>query len=226
MSKGSRKGTMAFGGIIAVIGLGFASAIVWTWISRDDLKPGQVIDPRAESGELHPVEIHLPRGVALVNSGKLDSKGQAIMVACGTCHDTRDANFLINSGGNLKQFHQGLSTQHGDLTCLSCHNSKDYDTLKRADGRALGFSASMQLCAQCHGPQVRDYHNGSHGGMQGYWDLSRGGRTRNTCIDCHDPHHPAYPLVLPVFPPILVRGETLPTSHSSSTETPSNKEHE
>jgi hypothetical protein len=59
----------------------------------------------------------------------------------------------------------------------------------------------MDLCGQCHGPQARDYAHGAHGGMTGYWDLSRGPRERNNCIDCHDPHAPAFPKVRPVFAP-------------------------
>ena len=55
----------------------------------------------------------------------------------------------------------------------------------------------MRLCAQCHGPQFRDYGKGAHGGMEGHWDLSRGGRTRNHCVDCHDPHVPAIRQVQP-----------------------------
>ena len=55
----------------------------------------------------------------------------------------------------------------------------------------------MTLCAQCHGPQFRDYQHGAHGGMTGYWDLTKGGRMRNNCIDCHDPHAPKYPTVTP-----------------------------
>ena len=37
--------------------------------------------------------------------------------------------------------------------------------------------------------------------MNGHWDLTKGGRLRNNCVNCHDPHHPAYPLVQPVLPP-------------------------
>jgi formate-dependent nitrite reductase cytochrome c552 subunit len=60
---------------------------------------------------------------------------------------------------------------------------------------------AMQLCAQCHGPQFRDYTHGSHGGMQGHWDLSRGPRLRNHCVDCHDPHTPQFQPSNPVLPP-------------------------
>ena len=70
-----------------------------------------------------------------------------------------------------------------------------------ADGQAVPYTEVMTLCGQCHGPQTRDYAHGAHGGMNGYWDLRKGGRTRNTCINCHDPHAPAFPLVMPVLPP-------------------------
>ena len=71
--------------------------------------------------------------------------------------------------------------------------------MRLADGRKLPFSEAQLLCAQCHGPQARDYLHGAHGGMNGYWDKARG--TRNTCTDCHDPHAPLYPAWTPVFHP-------------------------
>ena len=74
-------------------------------------------------------------------------------------------------------------------------------TLRLADGAALPYTEVMQLCAQCHGPQHRDYQHGAHGGMAGYWDLSKGGRTRANCIDCHVPHAPKYQPVQPARGP-------------------------
>lgn len=213
MAGGTRIGKIAFAGVIAVIGLGFVGALVWTWLARDDLKPGRLVGERAASATVHPVTIRPPAGVALVDSGEVDAAGKPVMVGCATCHDTREPKYETRSGEALKDFHQGLNFAHGNQSCLSCHNAEDYGTLKQADGRALEFSQGMMLCAQCHGPQFRDYQNGSHGGMQGYWDLTRGGRTRNTCTDCHDPHHPAFPQVMPVFPPKAVRGEQPATPH-------------
>ena len=102
----------------------------------------------------------------------------------------------------MQQFHQGLAYRHGNQSCLSCHNAGNYDLLKKADGTSLPYPAVMELCAQCHGTQYRDYKAGAHGGMNGYWDLSKGPRQRNTCTDCHDPHSPAYPHVTPVFSPV------------------------
>jgi hypothetical protein len=113
----------------------------------------------------------------------------------------RKPNLEANSGTQLTEFHEGLTFRHGGLTCLSCHNGSDYESLRLADGRSVPFAQSMELCRQCHGPQYRDYVKGAHGGMMGYWDLSRGPRTRNSCVHCHDPHAPAFPQVAPVFPP-------------------------
>lgn len=98
-------------------------------------------------------------------------------------------------------FHQGLHFAHGGLSCLSCHHAEDYDSLRLADGRRLPFAQAQMLCAQCHGPQTRDYLHGSHGGMTGMWDRRGGERHRLTCTDCHDPHAPAYPAWAPVFAP-------------------------
>lgn len=214
---------MVFFGVIAVIGIVFVSSLVSTWLEADDWKPGQLTEERNPSGKLFPVTVHKPHVEPSVATGEVDSMGKPISVACATCHDNRSPNFEQNSGQALAEFHQGLRYEHGGQTCLSCHNSENYDTLKQADGRPIALNDSMMLCSQCHSTQHRDYLAGLHGGMTGYWDLTRGGRTRNTCIDCHDPHHPKYPLVTPVFPPKPVIGESLPTSHDQST-TPS--EHE
>ncbi|MEE9404985.1 MAG: hypothetical protein V3V20_08825 [Algisphaera sp.] len=150
----------------------------------------------------HPVVIHQPAGPPVIDTGLRDAKGQPITANCTTCHATREANRTTNDGAQLVDFHTGLHSNHGGLTCVSCHNDEEnYSSLHRADGRPIAFEKQIQLCAQCHGPQHRDYVNGSHGGMTGYWDLTRGGRTRNTCTDCHDPHAPQIPLVQPVFAP-------------------------
>ena len=190
-----------------MIALWFIGALAIPWLQRDPYKDGRRFSDKVVGDHAYPVNIHAPVAVAMVDSGEVDIHGNPVMVACATCHDTREPNFKTSDGAALSEFHVGLRYKHGGQTCLSCHNSENYDTLKRADGQALDFSQSMKLCAQCHGPQFRDYQNGSHGGMTGYWDLRQGPRERNHCTDCHDPHHPAYPQVMPVFPPKPVIGE-------------------
>ena len=207
-----------FFGVIAVIALVFVGALGSSWYgqSRDADRPGRGYSNKVIGEEVHPVTVRTPGGVALVDSGKTDAHGQPVMVACATCHDTRKPNPNTNDGAALSQFHKGLNFNHGTQTCLTCHNAGDYNRLKLADGRPLEFSQSMQLCVQCHGPQYRDYKNGSHGGMTGYWDLKQGPRNRHHCTDCHDPHHPAYPKVMPVFPPKPLPGEAVSSAHNPS----------
>ncbi|WP_432800373.1 hypothetical protein [Poriferisphaera sp. WC338] len=160
-----------------------------------------VDNSKADAPPKHPVTIRKPAGPPTVATDQLDYHGRPVTANCTTCHATREPNTTLNDPALLKDFHQGLTLNHGNLSCMSCHNPNDYDTLKKADGQAISHTNVMQLCGQCHGPQSRDYANGSHGGMQGYWDLSKGPRTRNNCIDCHSPHTPAFPKFKPVFPP-------------------------
>jgi len=147
------------------------------------------------------VTIRKPAGPPRVSLGAVDATGQPATAACSTCHTTRPANLENRSQADLDEFHQTLGFAHGSVTCFSCHNPDDYDTLRLADGRSLPYTDVMTLCGQCHGTQMRDYRHGAHGGMNGYWDLSRGPRTRNNCIDCHDPHAPQFPAMQPTFKP-------------------------
>jgi hypothetical protein len=150
----------------------------------------------------HPVVINIPKSPAGVPTGLTDFHGNPVMINCQTCHSARPANFANRLSSDINEFHQGLMINHGNLACVACHSSDDgYAGLRLADGTKIDFRESMTLCAQCHGPQFRDYRRGSHGGMTGYWDLTRGPRQRNHCLDCHDPHAPQYPVVQPARGP-------------------------
>lgn len=176
------------GAIIAIIAVaGFAAEAV-------DL-PAAAVGPVRPPGHDVVINRHpAPR----VRSGATDHAGRPATIACSTCHALRTPDPTNRAAADLDQFHQGLQIQHGLNTCLSCHDAGNYDGLKLADGRKLAFEESITLCSQCHGPQRRDYDHGAHGGMNGYWDLQRGGRIRNTCIDCHDPHVPKYQGAIPM----------------------------
>ena len=165
--------------------------------------------------KLHPVVIREPPIPQGVPTRTLDPHGKPISLQCFACHSVRVSNAATAHSTDLDEFHQGLKKAHGQLTCISCHDSKDgYTSLKLADGRSLPFTESMTLCAQCHGTQYRDYQHGAHGGMTGHWDLTLGGRERNHCLHCHDPHAPRYPIFSPVagprdrFHPVVSSGES------------------
>ena len=145
----------------------------------------RMVVAKAPEGNVKHHEVHIlkpeqPR----VLTGELKADGSTESVSCGTCHSTKEPNLALASSAGLKEFHTGMKFSHGNLSCLSCHNATNYDELKLADGRGVSFPDVMTLCAQCHGPQHRDFQRGSHGGMTGYWDLTKGPRTRNHCVTC------------------------------------------
>jgi formate-dependent nitrite reductase cytochrome c552 subunit len=183
--------------LIALVGLTVGSACASDSVSA----PTVTAVVNSTNSTLHPVVIKHPAGPPQVRTSLTNFQGQPVLVSCSSCHTTTKPNLDTRRTEDLDQFHQGLKYDHGNLTCLSCHNSGNYDTLRLADTRTVEFVDVMTLCSQCHGPQRRDYDRGLHGGMNGHWDLTRGGRTRNNCITCHDPHQPVYPLVMPVLPP-------------------------
>jgi hypothetical protein len=162
-------------------------------------------DPTRELGEPvaegtpHPVTINTPSTLGVVDTPLEDVHHTPIGVACVTCHGPDPEESWASLPG--EPFHTGLDLRHGAITCASCHDPEDRTRLRLADGTTLSLLDAMDLCAQCHGPQTRDYRRGSHGGMSGYWDTRRGPRLRNNCVDCHDPHAPAWTKVTPRPPP-------------------------
>lgn len=169
---------------------------------RPHSQPAAQPAPEARTAPLHATVIHTPDGAPRIPTGTVDEKGNPVTVACATCHATKPAVLQASFGKSLVLFHQGVIGSHGELACVACHNPADgYDSLHLADGKHVAYREVMTLCAQCHGTQFRDYQHGAHGGMTGFWDRTRGGRTRNNCIDCHDPHRPKYPVVAPVRGP-------------------------
>ena len=185
----------------AVSCLGFAAVLVAGVkehaATRNEAEPAVA----AAGATLHPVIVAPGPETPRVLTTQTNHAGEVALASCSSCHTTTTPNRNVASAEQLLKFHQGITYAHGNQSCLSCHNETDYDSLRLANGSSLPYSDVMKLCGQCHGPQLRDYEMGLHGGMNGYWDRTRGPRTRNNCIQCHDPHNPAYPVVQPVLPP-------------------------
>lgn len=153
------------------------------------------------TNRLHPVLVNRPDGPPRIDTGMLDGLGRAVSVSCASCHANMEPDFSTRSSEQLQEFHQGLHFDHGGMTCLTCHNANNSNALRMADGRELPYQNVQDMCAQCHAPQARDFERGAHGGMTGYWDRTRGPQIRKNCIDCHDPHAPAFPHMVPTFKP-------------------------
>jgi hypothetical protein len=197
---------------LALLGVAFCGVVVACVSMRAERRPAETAAPPV-AGPRHAVEIRKPAGPPVFHTGIKDASGKSVTMACAECHKTREPNPENRLGRPMALFHQDLKGPHGNLTCVSCHNPADRTaTLRLADGTALPYTEVMQLCAQCHGPQYRDYEHGAHGGMTGYWDLSKGGRTRANCIDCHNPHAPKYQPVQPARGP-NDRGTAKETGH-------------
>lgn len=177
----------------------------------------------APSAKVGLVKTHEPPKLTSIEApDKTDNLGRTLRVACVTCHSVRDAGAgarFPESADRLREFHVGLVVKHGNLPCLSCHVDRagGVPKLHLADGTEFETGDTMRLCAQCHGPKFTMYQRGAHGGMNGYWDLSRGGRFRNHCVDCHDPHFPAFQPSRPVLPP-RDRGVVQDGHHPASDE--------
>lgn len=166
------------------------------FIPLADLAPVPMIS------DVPPATIHDPPELVSLATGAVDASGRPIRASCPTCHGIPGlAADFRESAAELGAPHSGIVFAHGENRCSSCHDPADRLALRTADGRSLPMTAAAELCRQCHGPQSRDYDHGSHGGMSGYWDTTRGARTRAHCIDCHDPHRPAWDPVVPAPPP-------------------------
>ncbi|MFO0739654.1 MAG: hypothetical protein U0270_27395 [Labilithrix sp.] len=180
---------------LLLVSLFATSACAKPFVPSEDVDAGE---------RTHAVEIHASPKLTSIESSMVDGLGRPVRVACVTCHGVRDAGpGFPESASSLQAFHAGLTVQHGALACGACHAARVGGTpmLHLADGTEVGTADAMRLCAQCHGPKYQDYLHGSHGGMNGYWDLSRGPRLRNHCVDCHDPHVPKFQPSRPVLPP-------------------------
>ncbi len=160
----------------------------------DDGSPG--VQP-----PLHPVEIRNPPSLGTVDTGLRDAEGASVGIACVTCHAPGDEGALARKNEVPDDFHAGIEIEHGKLRCESCHDPEDLTRLRLAHGESVAMGDVLELCGQCHGPKLRDFNKGSHGGGRGYWDRSKGPWIRNSCVACHRAHAPAYPLVMPAPPP-------------------------
>lgn len=154
-----------------------------------------------DSDVRYQVEVTQPASLLGIKAGATDHQGRSVSIDCMTCHSARDEHDVPDDAHDLESVHAGMIYVHGALSCRACHDPERADRLRLADGTTLEMVEALRLCGQCHGTQLRDWENGSHGGMRGHWDRRVGPATRNHCIDCHDPHAPAFPIYRPAPPP-------------------------
>lgn len=117
---------------------------------------------------------------------------------CNDCHAFQAPNPIRRE---LVEWHDDILFKHDSENrwCLDCHDLKERDSLKLANGRKLDFKESYKLCGQCHGEKYRDWKVGVHGKRTGEWN---GKKEYLLCVHCHDPHTPKFKKLKPDPAPI------------------------
>jgi len=122
---------------------------------------------------------------------------------CSECHDLFPSP--EETDRPLTQ-HEEIVLEHGiNNRCFNCHHREDRNFLVDDRGDPIPFDRPPLLCAKCHGPVYRDWTYGVHGRTDGYWDLKAGPMRRLKCVECHDPHDPAFKSMTPAPGPNTLR---------------------
>jgi len=123
--------------------------------------------------------------------------------SCMECH--RDLKVPADRA-NLEAEHCTIVFRHGtDMSCQVCHYPDNRDAYVDRECRQIPSTNSVELCAKCHNIEYRDWKANIHGRVNGYWDPARGPQTRLLCVQCHDPHAPAFQPMQPLPPPRKTR---------------------
>lgn len=122
---------------------------------------------------------------------------------CSECHDLFPSP--AETDRPLSQ-HRHIRLEHGiNARCFNCHHRDNRNVFADDRGDAIPFDQPPLLCAKCHGPVYRDWTHGVHGRTNGYWDSSAGPVRRLKCVECHDPHTPAFGSMKPAPGPRTLR---------------------
>ena len=118
-----------------------------------------------------------------------DRKGKIKLYACIECH-TKPLKQMQSK--DLKKAHWNIKIKHADvntMNCITCHDGNNMDDLHSLTGAKIDFNKSYKLCSQCHTKQFKDWKGGAHGKRIGGWAPPRASLT---CVNCHNPHNPAF----------------------------------
>ena len=119
---------------------------------------------------------------------------------CTDCHKNLKPNPVRRV---LVDWHDDISAMFNhdseNRWCLDCHDLKNRNFLRLANGDLLDFKESYKLCGQCHGEKYRDWKVGVHGKRTGEWN---GKKEYLLCVNCHNPHAPKFKELIPDPPPV------------------------
>ncbi len=118
-----------------------------------------------------------------------ERKSKLTSYACTECH-TKSIRAL--KGAREKKAHWNIKMKHANtntMNCITCHNTKEMNSLQSVTGSQIDFNKSYKVCAQCHTTQFEDWKGGAHGKKIASWAPPR---TSKTCVNCHNPHDPHF----------------------------------
>ncbi len=131
---------------------------------------------------------------------------------CADCHALFDS--LEETPEQLAQ-HLDIVLDHGlNTRCFNCHARENRAELELMGGERVPLAQAVDLCAGCHGTTFRDWEVGTHGRTMGSWRSDDPAFRRLQCIECHDPHSPAFPGLKPLPGPNTWRASPTDEGHA------------
>lgn len=125
--------------------------------------------------------------------------------SCQECHALFESSDTP-AGVEARFQHQDIDLDHGrNDHCYNCHDQSNRNLLRLHGGKTTTFDQSSLLCAQCHGTTHRDWQQGMHGKTMGSWRNEDPRQRRLACVECHDPHSPAFDPFRPLPGPRTLR---------------------
>lgn len=148
---------------------------------------GNVFDTAPVRGDLKPLVIHRA----------------GFTYHCSECHTSL---VPLAHQQEVIPVHNNVTLSHGlNTRCINCHHPKNRDVYVDHEGGEIPAEEPARLCSKCHGPTYREWELGIHGRQNGYWSAELGERKKLLCIQCHDPHNPAFKPMVPEPPPQRTR---------------------
>ncbi|MEE9368849.1 MAG: hypothetical protein V3V05_08290 [Pontiella sp.] len=120
---------------------------------------------------------------------------------CARCHKPELEPYRAESLPPGKDAHWDISIHHaGDMDCFSCHKKEDPNQLVSVIDKNATLETSYLHCGSCHKDQFKSWLGGAHGKRLTGWN---GVRIIRNCSECHNPHAPERPKVIPIAQPTV-----------------------
>ncbi|NOG84265.1 MAG: hypothetical protein EX341_16635 [Candidatus Scalindua sp. SCAELEC01] len=121
--------------------------------------------------------------------------------SCDECHRVFRT---VRSKRSRVAEHVDLKLNHGSNdNCLNCHHTINRNVYVTNDGKEIPADKPEELCAKCHGVVYGDWKVGAHGRTSGPWNRTETGWHSLVCTECHNPHDPKFPQIVPMPGPAI-----------------------